>query len=146
LKIDCLHGYYYIREDKAGEIAKFNSLYDQSLTPKDDYYTFGPLIDLPDYSITGKLFGTLIATETYYGPMHEIFRANGFVYNFVIRAMAPILISGNYFKPVDVGEYMFSEGLVIPGSYRDDSRKITGYSCRFDTYSYLYKYTQFYYD
>lgn len=146
MKIVCLHGYFMFYEDKPGEIALFNSRYNQDLCAKDDYYTFKGLKTVPEYSIKGATFMNLTALETYTGKPFEIFRKNGFVYNFLLKTIALKAANGSYFKPINVGSFNYDVGLVMPGSFSDDSRKITGYTCKFDFDGALFKYTEFYYD
>ena len=146
MRIVCNHGYFKFFEEKQGEIAKFNTRYGQDLKFVNDYYTFTGLSELNNYSIKGALYSNMVSTKTYAGEPWEIMRQNGFVFNFVLGVLSNILITGNFFKPVNVGAFKYSEGLVLPGSYSYDARKVTGYTCRFDFDSALYRYTEFYYE
>jgi hypothetical protein len=147
MKIVCINGYYKFYEDKAGEIAQFNSRFSQDIKHYKDYYTFSTLANLPEYSLKGKLFSGLIATKTFFGEPWEILKANNFTYNFSTKLISYITLTGSFIKPVQLGNYKYTSGLILCGSITDtNSTKITGYTCKYDIDSALFKYSEFYYD
>ena len=145
MKITCLHGYFIIRETAIGGIAKFNSLYGQDLVARDDYYTFQPISEAPEYSIAGRPYLNLIATATFSGHPWEVFEANGFVYDFNLGIL---VLSASVTTKADFTRGYTSyiaKGLIIPGSLTPDYQEITGYQGAFDLSSFNYYYSEFFY-
>jgi hypothetical protein len=140
------HGYFICREEYSGEVAEFNSRYDQDLVAKDDYYTFSLLRDAQDYSIKFLPYLGVIATKTYHGPVPEIMRQNGLTYNFFtgfVQPMATVGIVASFIRRYTV---YTSRGLIIPGSLTETGEIIKGYQCRYDSSSLNFNYTELFYE
>jgi hypothetical protein len=140
MKVDCIHGYFIFNEDKAGELSRFLSLYEFDLLKKDDFWTFETLIDAPKYSIEGGTFLGAPCSKTFEGQPWDVMRENGLVYDFINDAVVPIstiIIRPNLFAAAN---YFFSSGLIMPGSVKDDGKRVTDYAARylFDTVKFKY--------
>lgn len=141
--IKCIHGYFIVREQDEGEVARFNSLYSQDLKPKDDYFTFDALVDAPSHSLIAQLFLGLPAVKTYSGQPWEVMEQNSFVYDFTLKAVRPIASITNVVKLQRRLDSWFMKGLIQPGSATSDWQKITGYTCHLDIKSALtYNYSE----
>jgi hypothetical protein len=145
MKITCLHGYFIIREDYSGEVARFNSLYGMDLTAKDDYYTFTPIKEAPTYSIFGKAYLNLLAIKTYEGNPWEVFEQNLFIYDPTLKIIKPISLVTSIVELTRNKSTYSTKGLILPGSISTEGNKITGYQCQFyfDTLEFIY--TEFFY-
>src|SRR5690349_5369503 len=129
MRITCLHGYFIFREDQIGEIAKFNSMYEQDLVKKDDYFTFQLLASAPIYSVAASPWlSAAIPTATFCGQPWEVMAANGFIYNVslkLIQAKELITTQAQFFRKYS---NFMSRGLIQPGSFNTNWQQITGYS------------------
>lgn len=146
MRVTCLNGYFMFREDQPGEVARFNSTYSQDLERKDDYYTFALLATAPDYSIALAPYLNLIATETYEGHPHEVFRENGFVYDSGIGFIRLAASISTLFEPVQLYDKIIANGLIQPGSVTKNWQKVTGYQGFIDTNQYKFYYSEIFYD
>lgn len=145
MKVTCQHGYFMFREDRPGEVARFNSYFDQDLTAKDDYYTFAALVDAPEYSIIGSSYLGLVATATFQGKPWEVMRANGFVYSFIAGLFLPLATVSGKVDFVKRNDYFSSNGLIQPGYGNNSWSQITGYSADIKLDSWVFNYTEFFY-
>lgn len=145
MNITCLHGYFIFREDSFGEVATFNSLYAQSLSAKDDYYTFTFLRDAPNYSIVSKPYLNLPATKTFAGMPWEVMAQNGFVYDVGADALKPILTVPSQTDPRRLATSFSLRTLIPAGSLDETLRRISGYQCRLDIGTFTYNYSELFY-
>ncbi len=128
MRIKCQHGYFKFFEDAPGEISRFASIYGFELEPKDDYYTFSFLLDAPEYSFIGKPYLGLPAIKKFAGHPWEVMRENNFIYDFTLDMMRLIqtVILKSDLK--EAGNYFVSSGLLMPGSFRDDGKRVKEYT------------------
>jgi hypothetical protein len=147
VKITCLHGYFIVNETNEGEIARFNSRYGMDLTAKDSYYTFDAIKNAPEYSILGAPYLNLAATKTYSDKVWNIFHQNGFIYDFQLKVLRPIASITNTIKLSRMYSYWYSNanGLILPGSITNESKKVTGYQCYFDFRTLNFFYSELFY-
>lgn len=140
MKVTCIHGYFIVTEDEPGDIAKFNSHYDQDLVRKDWYYTFQALADIPTESILGKPFLNLVGLKTYAGKPWHLMEQNGFVYDFINGLLVPIASVVAKVDPVQLLDGYSTGGLIQPGSISKTWQRISGYrghvDCEYFTFDY----------
>jgi len=144
--ITCLHGYFMFKEETNGEIARFNTYYDQDLKHQDDYYTFDALTDFPEYCVLGKPIINLPAITTYVGRPWEILEENKFVYSYLTGFILPLYASAIIIEYTETLEYVYNMGLIQPGNITKMGKIITGYQCRLDLKTLVFKYTELFYD
>lgn len=140
--IQCLHGYFIVREQITGEIARFNSLFGMDLVANGDHYTFAALVDAPRYSILGKPYLGLLATATIEADNPwEVMEANGYVYNFETGFVIPISTVTRQISPFRRYDSYFLSGLIMPGSINAKTfGRVTGYTCQIDVNDSLLKF------
>lgn len=143
--ISCLNGYFVCKEESPGEIAKFNSFYNQNLASKDDYYTFQPLVSAPDYSVAGLPYLNLTALETFEGKPWQVMLMNTFVYDFSLKALRPIASITNRVEITKGYSYSLSSGLILPGSYYKTFGQVLSYQCQLDFGMLEYRYSEIQY-
>jgi hypothetical protein len=146
VRLTCLHGFFIVKEDAVGEIAKFNSIYSQDLTARHDYYTFALLAESPIYSISPSAWLGAVTSKTFCGEPWEIMRENGLVYNISAREVQQIASITTQAQLNRLRTCWSSRGLVQPGSLTTEWEKITGYQCAFDFSNLNFYYTEFFYD
>lgn len=142
MTIKCLHGYFKFNETKMGEVSDFISLFELDLVSKNDYYTFPELASAPDYAIKGGFYLGAIVTKTFEGEPWDIMRENKLVYNFLTKRVVPLQSVTQ--RPVinQAANYYFSDGLLLPGSVRDDGLRVTDYSAGYLFGSIKFKYAE----
>lgn len=146
MRVTCLNGYFIFTEDLLGEIAFFNSFYSQDLVAKNNYYTFSKLAVAPIYSVAPVPYLGVPTTKTYCGDPWEVMRENGIVYNFTLGLAQPKL-SITSTTPLIRTAYGFrTNGLMQPGSFTSDLKRITGYQARVDLDTQGFDYTEIFYD
>lgn len=128
MKLDCIHGYFIFNETKSGQISNFMSLTGLSLVQKDTYYTFEALQDAKQYSLVASPYLGVPALVNFEGKPWEIFEENGFVYDFSLGLVRPILSIVQKTSVKQAGNTFWSPGLILPGSVTDDGRRVKGYS------------------
>jgi len=129
MKIKCLHGYFIFEETRAGQVSEFMSHYQGlSLTPVDNYFTFTAIANAPEYSLTGADFLGATATKSYEGKPWEIFKQNGFVYNFNTDSVVSKLTITQRAVLDGTANYFISNGLIMPGAVMDDGSRVIDYS------------------
>lgn len=144
--IDCLHGYFQIRETEPGQAVKFNYRYNQDLKLCGDYFTFSGLKGAPRFSIPTISYLGVPAKKVYEGEPWQVMKANGLVYDFILKTVRLI---GDVTDQVQFNannEYWTARGLIRPGSFDPVGQKITGYTCHYDYYMRLFRYTEFSYE
>ena len=146
MKILCVHGYFYFYEEESGEVATFNSYYNQDLTLNADHYTFAALKELSNYSIEGNVYGDSLATKTYTGEIYEILRQNNLVYNFLLKVTVNKNTIATLVKPIKSYKFYIYNGLILPGSFQSDNKLILGYTCKVNLKELIYRYGEFSYD
>jgi hypothetical protein len=141
VKLNCVHGFFYIEETSPGEIARFCTLFEGlEIVPYLDRFTFADLVDAPNYSIAGAPYLTLTATATIADEPGEVMRANGIIYDFSSGLFKP-LSSVTMKASIDEGSnYYLSPGLILPGSLTDGGSRVTDYAAW-----YLFSESQFKY-
>lgn len=123
MKCRCVHGYFMFHETKSGEVSSFVSMFGLELVARADYYTFSDLAAAPDYSIKGKMFmGTLPSVKTFAGEPWDVFKANGFVYDFSLGIVRPIATTILKTTVKQAGKRFVSPGLIVPGSITEEGR------------------------
>lgn len=132
--INCIHGYFIVREQIEGEVARFNSLFEQDLTAKDDYFTFAGLVHSPEHSLIAQPFLGIPAIASYAGKPWEVFEQNSFVYDFTLQSVTTILSVTNRVTLNRRADSWFMKGLIQPGSVTSDWQRITGYTCHLDIF------------
>lgn len=146
MKITCIHGYFIFREQSVGEIAKFNSLYDQDLTAFDDYYTFSLLVDSPIYTISGTSWLGVLANASFCGKPWELMRENSFVYNVQSSQIVAISTVTNRASITRTYADYLARGLIQPGSFDANYQRITGYNGILDFSTLNFYYSELFYD
>lgn len=122
MRVRCLHGFFLFNEVKVGEIADFSSRTGLALVPRGEAYTFAALGLAPRHSIKGAPFLGITATATIEGEPWEVFKANGFVYDFTTGFVRPIAATAIRTEVKQAGRRFYSPGLLLPGSITDAGR------------------------
>ena len=138
MRIDCVHGYFRFYEKAAGQVSVFASKFGLSLTFIEDHFTFETLADAPKYSIAGATYLSNTALSTFEGPIGEVMRENGLVYNFELDSVIPLLTVTRTAQLSRSSSYFVSGGLIIPGSITDGGSRVTDYSAHYDGTKFLY--------
>lgn len=114
-----------------------------SLVPYEEYFTFEKLINPPEYSIKAGTYLGATCLKTYSGKPWEIFKENGFVFNFITDQVVqkstinnPILLD-----VAGSGRYFISNGLILPGSLTD-AGKITSYTAFYSFEKSRFRYSE----
>ncbi len=142
MKIKCLHGYFIFEELAPGQVSKFMSIFGLSLVPKENYFTFSDLEDAPDFSLLGLPYLEAVTTKTFAGKPWEIFEANGFVYNYDLGLVVPILSVVQRVSIFNAGTHFLSDGLVLPGSLTDEGKRVKDYAAWFSSGHMRFKYSE----
>lgn len=142
MKVDCIHGYYIFNETKSGQVSNFMSRTGFTLVKKENYYTFEFLELAKKYSLAGALYLGIPAIETFEGFEHEVFEANGFVYDFTAGLIKPILSVIQKTRISLVGNRFIANGLILPGSITDDGQRVKGYSAWYSSTTLNWNYTE----
>ena len=142
MKIRCVDGYFMFREQRVGEISDFISLFKLDLVSKEDYFTFAVLADAPNYALAGAPYLNATAIKTFAGRPWEVMRENDLVYNFETGKLVPLL-SVTRMVQIDVaGNYLFSQGLILPGSMNKAGQHLTDYVGWFSKETMKFKYSE----
>lgn len=143
LRIDCVHGYFKLTEEKAGQAGRFLS-YFQGLELEwvDDYFTFSQLKDAPDYSLQGGTFLGAATPETFEGPPWEVMRANRLVYDFDRGLVVSLDSVSSFVTITQSGAIYLVRGLILPGSITEDGSRVTDYSARYSFESGKFQYSR----
>lgn len=146
MKINCRHGFFTFDEMKFGDASRFYSKFGLELLSYRDKFTFKPLALAPEHCISGQTYLGAACSVSFAGEPHEIFEANGLVYNFTTGL---VIQKSTIIKIVDVepaGFYFISPGLILPGSLTKGGSKITGYSAHFSFDTLRFRYSEVTYD
>lgn len=146
MKIKCIHGYFIFEETEVGQIARFNSIFGLGVVPNDDHYTFPFLVDAPEHSFDGSTYLGAAATETFAGKPWEVMRTNELIYDFNSGSVKQISSVSTKANLVETGFYFTSSGLLMPGSFRDDGKRVTDYTAWFIFSSMKFRYTEVVYE
>jgi hypothetical protein len=147
MQINCLHGYFIFRENRAGEISDFMSLFSGlELVAKDDYFTFAALASSPDYSVEGATYLGATAIKTFEGKPWEVLKQNRLVYNFNSGAIIGIDTVTQRVEIASAANYFLSPGLILPGSVRTDGSRVTDYAAWYLFDSNKFKYSEVTYE
>lgn len=127
-------------EQRSGEIARFSTMTNASMVAKQNYYTFEFLKDAPDYSIPGVPYLGVNPISFYEAAPWDVMRQNGIVYDYVNNVARLISSVTNYVKIGQGTNYFLVDGLIMPGSIKDDGTRVTDYSAwfLFDTMQFRY--------
>lgn len=128
MRVKCLHGYFLFDEEYSGEISDFMSFAKIQLVPCETFFTFPDLKDAPKYSLQGKPLIGLNAIVSSEGEPWEVFEYNGFVYDFSIGSMRPILSVANVAKINGAGNRYVANGLIPAGSLNQNGQRVKNYS------------------
>lgn len=131
MRVRCLHGYFIFDEMRQGQISDFMQYSDLILAPKDNYYTFEELVDVPEYSLIGKNLLNLPATALFEGKPWEVFEANEFVFDFTIGLLVPITSIARIIEIKQAGNMFVTNGLIQPGSLTADGKRVKDYAAWF---------------
>lgn len=145
MKITCINGYFIFKEDRSGEIARFNSMYAQDLISVYDYYTFKMLAEFPKYSIAGKPLLGVPAIATFEGKPWDILEANKMVYDFSARKVMPILKVMDRVDPKRQYDNWSFDGLIKAGSKDPYWNIISGYNCVLNLEKFQFFYSDLFY-
>lgn len=145
MKLDCNHGYFIFNETKSGQISDFMSLTGLSLVKVDNYYTFEFLENAKKYSLAGSPYLGIPAIETFEGNIWDVFEANGFIYDFTLDIVRPILSVVQKTSISLSGNRYAANGLILPGSITDDGSRVKGYSAWYSRELLRFVYTAVYY-
>lgn len=146
MKIDCLNGFFIFREGQAGEISQLMSHYGIDLVGKDDYFTFGPLENVPTYSIKGAPLLSNTATATFSGEPWEVMGQNGLVFDLVTGTIKPKLSITTQVKISQAGFYFYSDGLLNPGSMTPDGKRVQSYRATLHKSTWGFRYSEVIYN
>ncbi len=142
MRIECLHGYFKFTETRPGQMSHFVSRYGLELSRSGDHFTFTDLVDAPRLSIAGSLYLGAPATKTYSGETWEILKENGLVYNFNRGLVVPIITVTQTIKLASTGNYLVSNGMILPGSLKDAGSRVTDYAAFFSADRGDFKYSE----
>jgi hypothetical protein len=118
------------------------SLTGLSLVKKDTYFTFEFCQDAKNYSLAGLPYLGVPAIETFEGNIWDVFEANGFVYDFTLDVVRPILSIAQKTRISLVGNRYIANGLILPGSITDDGSRVKGYSAWYSRERLSWVYTE----
>jgi len=128
LKVKCLHGFFIFEEKEIGQVSDFVALTGLELVPYGEAWTFAALATAPKYSLAGKELLGIPATQTFEGTPWEVFKANGFVYDFGSGLVRPITGTTVVAKIEAAGNRYISPGLLLPGSLTPAGDRVQDYS------------------
>lgn len=128
LKIICTHGHYRFEELESGQVSKFCSLFGFSIEQSaDGFFTFTDLLNAPDHSIKGADYMGLVAVKTYAGKPWNVFKENGFVYDFIDGKLKKLTDITYKLSLFDAGDYYTSSGLIMAGSFNSTGKRVTDF-------------------
>lgn len=142
MKLRCLHGYFKLEEEFAGDVSQFLSLFKVELESNGDHFTFSDLVDAPRYSIAGGLYLGAPATETFEGEPWEVMRENGLVYDFTTGLVVPIVSITTLISIQEATSYYLTDGMIVPGSITEDGQRVTDYSAFYSFDKFKFKYSE----
>lgn len=146
MQVKCLHGYFKFEETAQGQLSDFIDLYGLSIVSSGDHFTFEALKDAPRYSIAGGEYLGATATKTYEGEPWEVMRANGLVYDFINDRVVQLTSITQRVNIYTASRYYLSNGLLLPGSIKDDGLRVTDYSAFFILTRVQFRYTEVTYE
>ncbi len=129
MNVLCRHGHFAFFPRIIGEASRIGLRLGTPLERDGDFYTFSALKGLPRYSVKGKTYGGLVATETYEGRgPWDVMRENGWVYSLstkklVLKASISISIQPMR-RPYS---YVAETPLLQPGSMLPTGNRILSY-------------------
>lgn len=129
MKIVCQKGFYKFYPDKIADIRRFYEKFEILLMPKNDFFTFQALANLPNFSIKGQIYtGVLPALITTAGTPEEVMADNNYTYNQSIKGLSLNLNPSLNLKKMnyDFSNYFIMDNL--PQAYfYDNNGIITGF-------------------
>ena len=147
MKIVCEHGFYKFYPSSRSEVYDWNTLFpDNKIFHERDYYTFEALLEAPDYSIAGLPFMGIVALATVEGRIEDIFRENGFCYDFLIDGVSLILSKAipalgiTFSRDCGVASFLLQAGAVVK------LRPTTGFVCFWNFDNRQFYHSEFFYD
>lgn len=129
MRITCINGYFIFKETLPSEVSKFIGYTKLDLVRVDDYFTFKPLALAPEFSISSMPYLNLVANKTSEGKPWDVFKSNGFCYDFRTGQIVDINLVQAKSNVKSAGNYLVSNGLILPGSINENGQKITSYVC-----------------
>lgn len=142
LHVTCLHGYFQFREDRFGEVAKFNTIYDQDLVAKDDYFTFSMLALAKSYSLLASPYLGVPAIKTYAGEPWEVMKQNLLVYDPFLKRVVPIVSVVATFDATPLYNGYMARGLIQPGSLNKTWMRVKSYRAHFSLSDLVFNYSE----
>jgi len=142
MQVVCLHGYFQFREERLGEVAKFNTLYEQDLVSRGDYFTFELLATAKNYSLLAGLYSGVVASKTYAGEPWEVMEQNQLVYDFNLKTLLPLVSVTNKIDPLPLYNGFTARGLILPGSINKTWMRVKSYKVRFNLDDLIFNYSE----
>ncbi len=131
MKIDCRHGYFVFEEVEPGQFSRFKNLFGLDIQRNGDHFTFGDLVDAPDYSLPGGTFLGCPTTEAFEGRPWEVMEQNNLVYDFSKGLVLPIISIVSVINIFEAKNFFTASGMIIPGSITDDGKRVKDYAAYF---------------
>lgn len=146
MRIVCKNGFYKFYPASVKELYFLAEYLNATLIKDGDYYTFAHLAALRDYTFTGWNYGGALTTNSFAGDKEDIFKANGFVYNY---SKNTVELYFPYVGMIDVDKGAFISAKVMPQAYfldPDTMQRITGFLGYFDFDYNMFMIEELYYD
>jgi len=133
VKFSCIHGYYKIEEQAAGEVARFMNLFSGiEIVSAGEYFTFSPLLEAKNYSIKGNPYLGVTAEKTFAGNPWDVMRDNKLIYNFSSGKMEKLESVTQRIVFNQATNYFWTEGLILAGSLNDAGLRVTDFVAWFN--------------
>lgn len=143
VQIDCVGGYFILREKRAGDISDLASLFKGlEFERVDGYFTFKALVNAPRYSIKGGKFLGAPCKVTIEGEPWNVMRANGLGFDFVQNKVVLLSSVVRIVEIAQAANYFLSQGLIVPGSVADDGLRVTDYAAHYLFNSNKFRYSE----
>jgi hypothetical protein len=142
MKILCLHGYFKFFPESAGQLARFQDLFEAELARNGDHFTFADLVDAPSHSIAGGTFLDADTSETFEGDPWEVMRANRLVYDFRSGEVVSLDDIDSSVSLDPAGPYFVAPGMILPGSVNEDGSRVTDYAAFFSSSNASFRYSE----
>jgi hypothetical protein len=145
MRVLCRSGHFAFYPFRRDEVIRFQRVFKLALFAEGDYFTFKGLLDLPRWSQTGQLYGTLPAVATYEGRhAYEVMRENEFVYSLATGFLIPsTTVSQIVSLPQTLDCAIAPKPLIQPGAILSSGETLIGYEGDIDlSLQRLYVYAQ----
>lgn len=146
MKLVCENGFYKFFPEWVGELKLLKARTDIELFAREDYFTFAPLVNFPNYSLTGQLLhGVNVAIANYAGRPEEVMDKNKLTYNIKLGIITPRAL-------VNIQQLDYSNGAFVtfpklPQAYAlDGLRVVKGFNAFIDVKMKTFKLERFEYE